>query len=163
MKALILMMSILAVTASGQSAALSSGDLVGTWNLVSVTAVSAKGESNNAPFGASPKGVITYTSDGRMTCLVSYDGRKPLSADRVAAPAAERAQAFATFFAYAGRYSVEGSRIRHHVEISSVQNWVGTDLVREAKIEGGRLTIRTPPVAAGGALSTNELIFERAK
>src|SRR5262249_27442466 len=117
----------------------------------------------DAPFGAHPKGVITYSSDGRMTCVISYDERKRLSADRVAAPAAERAEAFATSFAYSGRYSLDGGHIRHHVEIASVENWVGTDLVREISIEGERLTLRTPPVAVGGALLANELRFERVK
>jgi hypothetical protein len=58
-------------------------DLVGTWQLVSASAVSDRGERNEAPYGANPSGVLTYTSNGRVSALISYGGRKSLSADRV--------------------------------------------------------------------------------
>jgi hypothetical protein len=99
-----------------------------------------------------------------MTAMISHGGRRPLSvADRVAAPAGERAEAFATFFAYGGRYSLTGDEVIHHVEISSVENWVNTDLVRKFEFEGGRLTLRTPPILVGGITQRTELIFERIK
>lgn len=87
--------------------------------------------------------------------------RPLLSADRVAAPAVERADAFATFFAYGGRYSIEGNRLIHHVETASVQNWVGTDLVRTFELTGGRLTLLTPPVLVAGEEIVAELVWER--
>ena len=63
---------------------------------------------------------------------------------RIAAPTAEKAEAFATFFAYAGTYSVRHYQVVYHVEISSVPNWVGTDLVRTSKASGNTLTLTTP-------------------
>lgn len=94
--------------------------------------------------------------------MISHGGRKPLSgADRIAAPAEERAEAFATFFSYGGRYSIEGDKVIHHVEISSVQNWVNTDLVRLIRFHGDRITLRTPPLSVGGVIRTTELVFER--
>jgi len=72
--------------------------LVGTWRLVSTSASTATGGRNDDPFGSSPTGVLTYTREGRMSAMISYGGRKLLSgADRVSAPAHERAEAFATF------------------------------------------------------------------
>ena len=65
-----------------------------------------------------------------MSAVISYGGRGPLAGDRVSAPESERAEAFATSFGYAGRYSFSGSQVTHHVEVSTVQNWVDTDLVR---------------------------------
>jgi hypothetical protein len=137
-------------------------ELAGTWTLVSASASTADGRVNRYPFGASPKGMLIYTNEGRMTAVISYGGRKPLSgADRIASPADERADAFATFFAYAGRYSFDGGRVVHHVEMSSVENWVDTDLIRLVQIEGETMTLKTPPLSVGGRTQTSELVWRR--
>ena len=102
----------------------------GTWKLVSATSTTTKGDTENA-FGVNPTGFLTYTTDGRMMAIITYGERKPLSVnDRVAAPPQERAEAFATMFAYAGRYTFDGDKVTRRVEAASVQNWVNTDLVR---------------------------------
>ena len=99
-----------------------------------------------------------------MSIIISNEGRKPLSvADREAAPAEERAQAFASFLAYSGHYKVVGDKITHHIEVSSVQNWVGSDLVRSVQVKDDRLVLRTPPTTLGGRLQIVELAWQRAR
>jgi len=132
--------------------------LVGTWKLLSASSTTQAGRRDESPYGAGPSGLLTYTRDGRVTALISYGGRKPLRPD--AAPE-ERAEAFSTFFAYAGRYTFNGDQIIHHVEISSIQNYVKRDLVRHVKFEGDRITLVTPPTPVNGAIQTVELIWER--
>ena len=135
--------------------------IIGTWKLVSALLTTLGGGSRKL-FGETPSGFLTYTGDGRMTAILAAGGRQALSvADPVAAPAAERAEAFATFTAYAGRYTVDGDRITHHVEVSLFQNWAGTDQVRFAKLEGRRLTLTTPPMSIGGEQLVVELTWER--
>jgi hypothetical protein len=110
--------------------------------------------------------LITSTADGRMMGIITNSGRKPLSVpDYIAAPAKERAEAFATLVAYAGRYTVTGDTVIHHVEIAWMQNNVNTDVVRFiVKLDGNRLTLRTPPVLRGGVqLAHQEAIWERLK
>ena len=139
-------------------------DVVGTWKLVSASATTASGEMNEMPFGQNPKGLLTYTREGRMTAIISYGGRKLLSgADRIASPPEERAAAFATFFAYAGRYSITGNKVTHHVEVASVENWVNTDLVRVTEFEGDRMTLITPPLSVSGRMQTSKLVWERIR
>ena len=75
----------------------------------------------------------------------------------------ERAEAFATSFSYAGRYSLAGDTIIHHVEIASVQNWVDTDLIRLVRLEGNKITLTTPPISVGGLIRTTELVWERIR
>jgi len=114
--------------------------------------------------GQKPIGFITYTPDGRMSVVITAETRKPLSVnDRIAAPADERAEAFSTVIAYAGRYSFTSDKIVHHVEASWMPNQVGTDLVRSLKLEGDRLTLRTTPILQGGAQTTTDLVWERLK
>ncbi|HEX4821007.1 MAG TPA: lipocalin-like domain-containing protein [Acidimicrobiales bacterium] len=134
--------------------------LVGTWSLVSAHARAAD-VTDEAPYGDAPRGVLTYTADGRVVAMVSYSDRARLSGDRVAAPVEERAAAFATFFAYAGRFAVREASVVHHVEVSSVENWVGTELVRLVELVGRRLTLRTPPVSVGGEVRVTELVWDR--
>jgi hypothetical protein len=97
-----------------------------------------------------------------MTAMISYGGRKRLSSsDSRSVPAEEEAEAFRTFLAYAGRYRLDGDQVIHHVEISSIQNWVDTDLVRSIKFEGARIDLATPPTPDGGKMQTFELIWQR--
>jgi hypothetical protein len=53
------------------------------------------------------------------------------------------------------------ARVPLNVDVSSVQNWVGTDLIRLIKFDGDRITLRTPPLSVGGTIRTTELVFER--
>jgi hypothetical protein len=154
------------VLATGQETILaqSKSDLVGTWKLLSVTYVMNNGQTNKEPYGPHPTGFITYTADHRMMATIAFDGRKPLSVnDFISAPAEERAQAFATFVAYAGRYTFTGDKVVHHVEVASLQNLVHTDQVRLVTLKGDRLSLRTPSSPVGGVSHDAELVFERIK
>jgi hypothetical protein len=156
--------AVAALSVSGNLTAQKRDSVVGTWRLVSASASTADGGRNEAPYGSSPTGALTYTSEGRMTLIISYSGRKLLSgADRIASPPSERAEAFATSFAYAGRYSLSGDQVVHHVEVATVQNWVNTDLVRLLKFEVDRIRLQTPPLSVGGVVQTSELVWQRIK
>jgi lipocalin-like protein len=163
MRIVLVAITAIAVAVQADVSTHSRNSVVGTWQLVSASASTADGRVIDAPFGVSPTGVITYTTEGRMMAMISYGGRKPLSGDRISSPAPERADAFATFFAYAGRYWVDGDKVVHHVEISSVQNWVNTDMHRLVKFDGDRITLRTPPLSVGGTTQATDLVWERVK
>lgn len=98
-----------------------------------------------------------------MAVIICHSDRKPLSGDRISAPSEERAEAYTTFSAYSGRYTLVGDKVTHHVEISSVENWVKTDLIRLIKFEGERVRSITPPLSLGGIVRTTELTWERNK
>lgn len=157
---LVLASSIFATVARSQS----KPEIVGTWELVSSTDTTEKGEVADS-FGKSPTGFLTYTADGRMMAIISFGDRKLLSVpDYIAAPAEERAAAFATFAAYAGTYTLEPGRIVHHVQVAWLQNMVGTDQVRTiVKLARDTLILRTPPIRKGGKMVVQQLIWQRVK
>jgi len=132
--------------------------LVGTWKLVSASSTTSNGARDDSPYGASPGGLLTYTGDGRVSALISYGGRKVLGA---LAPVEEQAEAFKTFLAYAGRYTISGDEVTHHVEISSIQNYVGKDLLRTVKFRSEQIILVTPPTRVNGKIQTLELIWQR--
>src|SRR5277367_4149565 len=136
--------------------------LVGTWKLVSASSTTSTGERSETPYGPGPVGFLTYTEDGRVTALISYGGRKSLSVGGgTVAPLEEQAEAFKTFLAYAGRYTLSGDKVTHSIEISSIQNYVDKNLVRSVKFESDRIVLITPPTPMNGKIQTVELIWQR--
>jgi hypothetical protein len=159
--ALVLASVAVMATAQGQS----NNALVGTWKLESATITTEKGEVRNS-WGDHPLGFITYTEDGRMSAILTVNDRKPLSiSDFISAPANERAEAFATMTAYAGRYDFTGAEVTHHVEAASMPNDVGTDLKRLVKLNGDRLvlTVVKPYLRGGLMVRSQELIWKRLR
>ncbi|HTZ73914.1 MAG TPA: lipocalin-like domain-containing protein [Candidatus Aquilonibacter sp.] len=132
--------------------------IIGTWKLVSASSTTASGERDEAPYRPGATGFLTYTAEGRVTALISYGGRKPLG---MAAGAEEQAEAFKTFFGYAGTYALKGDTVIHHIEVSSIQNYVSRDLIRTVKIETDRIILTTPPTLVNGKNQTVELIWQR--
>jgi hypothetical protein len=133
--------------------------LVGTWKLVSASSTTSSGERSDTPYGPNPIGFLTYTEDGRVTALISYGGRKPLPAG--GGKMEEQAEAFKTFLAYAGRYTLNGDKVTHLIEISSIQNYVGKGLVRTIKFQGDQVILVTPPTPVNGKNQIIELIWQR--
>jgi hypothetical protein len=140
------------------------GSVVGTWKLLSVTAKPEKGGADKPVLGQHPSGLLTYTANGRMMAIISDDGRKPLSvADRVTAPAEERAEAYSTFMAYAGRYKFTCDKVVTHVEVASLQNWVDTDQIRFVSVQGNRMHVRNTPMLRAGVMVNIQSEWERLK
>ncbi|WP_017299491.1 lipocalin-like domain-containing protein [Nodosilinea nodulosa] len=143
--------------------------LLGTWSLVSASAIYADGSVTPEVYGANPKGYITYTAAGRMMVMFARGDRpalskpvgSPLSSEMDAIPTEELARAFTSFSAYAGTYSIEGNTVTHRLEVASIPNRVGTDLVRTFTISGNRVTLRTAPTDQNGGLQVFDLVWER--
>jgi Lipocalin-like domain len=137
--------------------------LVGTWKLISATETTKEGEVR-AAYGWQNEGLLTYTADGRMMAITTKRGRKPLSVpDNIGAPAEERAEAFATMTAYAGSYTLQGDKVIHHIEVSSMPNAVNTDQVRLiTNLKGNSLSLRIlTMVNAGPQIAYREFVWER--
>jgi len=135
--------------------------LVGTWKLVSASSKASSGLQNETPYGPSPTGFLTYTADGRVTALISHGNRKPLTVGGGAHAQEEQAEAYKTFLAYGGRYTLSGDKVTHYVDISSIQMYVGKDLIRTVKFEGDQITLTTPPTRLDGKIQIVELIWQR--
>jgi len=160
----IVLASVIASVFSATGNAQCNFSVVGTWKLVSVTSTNDKGEVNKVALGQNPSGLLTYTADGRMMAIISDGGREPLSTpDRVAAPAEERAQAYSTFMAYAGRYTFTCDKVVHHIEVASLQNCVNTDQTRFVTVVDNRLHVRNAPQLRNVVMVTLESVWERAK
>lgn len=155
-------MSGLALALTGAvGSACAEDSIVGSWRLVSTQATTPEGKVLASPMGEHPTGFLVYTAEGRMSLLITHEGRPNLSGDRLDSPLEERARAFSTMVAYAGSYRVDGNRLVHHLEAASSQNWVGTDLPRTISFEGNRLKLEAPMQARHGVMQRFEQVWER--
>jgi hypothetical protein len=143
----------------------STNPLVGTWKLESATITTDRGEVRNS-WGAHPIGLLTSTEAVRKSAIRTLANRKPLSvSDFISAPANERAEAFASMTAYAGRYTFTGQEVVHHVEAASMPNDVGADLKRLVKLDGDQLIllVAKPYLRGGIMVRSQELNWKRLK
>lgn len=143
------------------------GSLVGTWELAGWT-FTVDGDRETEPWGGDTVGLITYTADARMSVTLMRPGRPPAPTRTLsAAPARIRAAAAGGYLSYAGRYSVEDDRVIHHIEVSLMPDWVGSDEVRFIEWldnEAGTqdLVLSTPPTQTdSGRTAVNRLRWRR--
>jgi hypothetical protein len=69
-----------------------------------------------------PAGFLTYTEEGRVTSLIAMAG------ERYSPPVRHRKNRRRLLIRFL--YALSGDKVTHHIEISSIQNYVGKDLVR---------------------------------
>lgn len=119
------------------------GPLLGTWKLQSWTREYMDTHDMVQPYGAHPNGYLSYGPDCRMYAIIVREGRQPPVGD--VPTNSEKIELFSGLLAYGGTYTVEGNRVTHHVDISWNQGWTGTAQLREFKIEGDVLHIRSAP------------------
>jgi hypothetical protein len=159
-----LTLAMLAVVTTGVLTKAQAADsIVGTWRLVSVIEEDTESKAVHKAFGENPLGFLTYTSDGHMTGIFTDPARTPAAGPK--ATDAEAAQLYRTMVAYAGRYTLEGDKITHHVAVSWNQAWNGTNQQRFIEIKDDHLTLKTPPFVspATGKQIISTLVWERTR
>jgi hypothetical protein len=139
------------------------GPQLGTWKLQSFTTEDLATGEKSALFGEHPSGYLSYGLDCRMYAILIKEGRK---APATLVPTdAERVDLYGGFIAYAGTYSIEGDKVSHHIDASWNQAWTGTTQVRQFRIDGKTLRIKTQPArnALTGKQSSSELIWSKVE
>lgn len=134
-----------------------SAALTGAWQLQRWSARLPEG-GTGLPFGEKPQGVLVYSADRTMCSAFAHADRAPLGEqlaasrrywqglDKVAPPGESEItsrllKAALGFNAYAGRYTLEGDRIHHDVEVAFFPDWIGRRLTRRFRLEGGSLSL----------------------
>ena len=139
------------------SSSVAEPNVVGTWKSVSYFTEDLETGQKTALLGEHPKGYLIYTPEGRVMVLSTREGRSPAKTDE------DRLNLFKSMLAYSGRYTVEGDKVTHHIDISWNEALTGTDLVRFFKLDGDTLTIKTAqaknPITGHESVST--VIWQR--
>jgi hypothetical protein len=137
--------------------------LLGTWKLQSFTIEYQDTGQKVEPYGAHPSGYLTYGADCRMYVIVVSEGRKPQTG--VVPTDAEKIELFNGMGAYAGTYTIEGDKVSHHVDVSWIEAWTGTTQLRQFKIEGNSLHLRSvaAPDPLDGRLISSTVVWTKVQ
>lgn len=129
-------------------------DLIGVWTLEQSYTEDADG--NRVPaYDDNPQGRIMYTADGHMVAMTGAGAR---SLPASGATDAEKAAAFDSFMAYAGRWSLRDNVVSHHIEYATNPNWVGSTRERTIDHQGDRMVFSG---TAGDGVSRGIIIWRR--
>jgi len=134
--------------------------LVGSWRL-SRFALEATDGTISYPYGEVLKGYLFYNQEGFMSAAF-------MNADRGRVPdgelgAAAAASSYDQYMAYSGPYEINGDKIRHFVEVSSLEAWTGTYQERWYKIDGDRLDLLTASLSVGTDAPVGRLVWHRVE
>ncbi len=132
----------------------------GTWKLASIVQKTDTGEEKIDDYGKNPIGYINYAPDGRMmTIIVKGDRKKP--AGKLITPN-EAINLINSMTSYAGTYTIKGSQIIHHIDVSWNQTWTGTAQIRNYQFKGDYLLLSMPTYAnKNGSKTTITLIWKK--
>jgi len=138
--------------------------IIGTWQVLSLKTTS---EGNiSYPLGEHPTGYVTLTSARMWLLFASTSRTAPASPTLTEAEAAE---AMKTHVGWTGKYTTaeqtpEGIKIVAHVDAASSQAIKDTNRVYFVKVNGNRLSMKSPAVIVPmtGKLSVVEFEMEKA-
>lgn len=135
--------------------------LVGTYRLISVESTSEDGEVER-PFGEDPDGFMTFTPEGYMLAVLARHDRPTfVDGDIMGGTDQERAAAFLSASAFAGRFEVSEGRLVNTLGAATFQNWTGTVQIRDFQMTGDGLTLVTPALLMRGALRSSTVRLQR--
>jgi hypothetical protein len=117
---------------------ISSTSVHGAWQLLSYDVEEQANGNTFAPMGDNPSGYVIFTAEGRLSFMLSAEGRQPGS------NAEERSALLSSMIAYTGTYRLEDDRWITQVDVAWNPEWVGTEQTRFFAIEGDVLTVHTP-------------------
>jgi Lipocalin-like domain len=140
--------------------------LVGTWQLVAFKATS--GDKVSYPLGEQPGGSIGFSPARFWVMLVDTTRKAPASAALTDAEAISLMKSSAS---YTGKYDAEptptldGIKVTIHVDAATNQALTGTDRIFFMRVDGGKLTLKSPAVVVPmtGAISVVELDFVKTE
>lgn len=135
---------------------------VGIWHLTSWTIEADDGSQTRRPFGEDCRGIVIYTPEGWVSVHIQPSERAAFGGtDLWSGTDAEKAAALDSYIGYSGTYEWLGDRVVHHVQFAMVPYWVGTDLNRDAVLDGDELTLSLPRALPDGRPGRSILAWRR--
>jgi hypothetical protein len=129
--------------------------LIGTWSLVEYKAVRADNGFTSHPMGPKAQGFLIYSPEGFVSAQLMEPGAPEFSdADIGGGTKDELYRAMKHYLAYCGRFELEELDgkvlVKHHMDVCSFPNWLGSSQERVIKLKSNMLEINTDePVLHG--------------
>jgi hypothetical protein len=138
--------------------------LIGPWRLVSFKATA--GDKVSYPLGEHPGGYIEITPTRYWVMLIDPTRKPPAAATLTDA---EAISLMKSQVAYTGKYDVDpahtpdGIKITIHVDAASNQALTGTNRVLYARVDGNKMSVKSPTLVVGTSGITSVVELEYAK
>ncbi len=137
--------------------------LIGSWRVLSLKATT--GDKVSYPLGEQVAGYVTVTADRFWLLFVDSTRKAPAAATLTDAEAVAMMK---TSVAWTGKYSAaeqtpEGIKVTARVDAASSQAIFGTDRVYFMRVNGNKLTVKSPGVIVPMTGATSIVEFELAK
>lgn len=135
----------------------------GLWQIVAWEQLYDDGR-RELPMGERLEGFIRYSPDGRMACMIGRADRARFEkGGQWNAPDEEKARAYDSMLAYAGRFRIDGDTVTHFVELSLFPNWKGGEQKRRFELRADGTLALTARLEEGTAQArTARLLWRRA-
>lgn len=132
----------------------------GTYQLIEKYSIRVDG-SKIHPWGEDVKGMIIYT-DTHVSAQLGVSKRKSFSDYNFRkATESESQEAFTTYIAYFGTYSIMDGYVVHNIEQSLFPNWIGQKVKRYYRFEGDMLYLEAKEIAQTTGLEKTVLEWKR--
>ena len=141
---------------------ISKEQLEGTWQLESWTIGYSDRDDFTYPYGEDPQGLLLYTTDGWMSVSLCRKERARLPQDVSFRKITDevKAEAFSSYFHYAGRYRVVDGDVIHYVSQSLNPNFPGSEQLRHAELDGQTLVLSGKD-QVGGITRFHSLVWHK--
>lgn len=141
--------------------------IVGTWRMVGVETRVVDGSGPATyPRGKKPTGFIIYDSQGRMYVqIMNSDETRPPRKGEGPLTEKEQAQAYTTYTAYFGHYTIDENdqSVTHHVEGSVNPRNIGNGMHRFVEVSQDRLSLNTLAKGPDGRERITLRMWERVR
>ena len=144
-----------------------SGQLVGTWRLVSRSTTLADGTQKEDPnLGTTPIGYLVYDASGHVFAQLMKRDRaiEEVHTCGLQSAVQNNSSTVCGYDAYAGTYTVEnGSTVLHHLEMAISPADVGKVIRRSFRVDGDKLTISFATTTSDSKPITRSVVWERVR
>ncbi len=137
--------------------------LIGTWSVKTLKATT--GDKISYPLGREPSGYVTMTPERMWLLFVDSTRKAPAAA---ALTDVEAIAMMKSQVAWTGKYTTaeqtaDGIKVTAHVDVASSQAIVGNDRVYFMRVDGNKLTVKSPGVVVPMTGATSVVEFELVK
>lgn len=130
-------------------------DIIGAWHLVDTYILNPDG-THTLTQGPEPTGIVLYTADGYMNAITRW-GTREFPASKANE---DKARMFDTYLSYAGRWTLDGNTVTHHIEHALDPNTHGLERKRDIEYQGDRMVYSG--LAASDGISKGIVVWQRA-
>ena len=107
--------------------------------MVSFSVLDDNGTKSDDPLDPEPKGLLLYAADGCMSVSIIR---------RLAAiPSDSKSSLQQRYMIYAGTWRHVDNQVIHTIAVAQDPQWVNTEQVRDATLDGDRLTLSDPSLS----------------